>query len=422
MSQIEVGRYAVIQKLGGDHMRVTRIAKGQKILVEKLRFHIDGAIGKRFGLFEVNAGQVTEASKLPADPEDVLPVLAEQSLAAKNGTTAKAPEPSDSTEGPSTTSAPGQKITQEEITEMKVSKLVGGSAAFKERTEFAKKKYIEKKTKKHSDRVLILQPSVRLLAQCYYKKDPERMSNLRLDQLGLVLQHAGLRTGSRVVLYEQALGLAVAATLERLAGDGACVYLHRGKVPQSIPCYHAMEFDDKYKDTFLPLRITSLLLESVATDTTGAEGEANDEAAMDAAEDEPVVTEEEVTAVDGGGEWKAKREEKERKALGLLQNNTIDNTGSMDHLVFVVSSVNPISLLEKTFDSLRLSGSVVVYSTVQQHVTTAFEWLRARGVIQLQVSDQFMRGHQVLPGRTHPFMQQSIASGYVLSGVKVKSK
>lgn len=69
MCEIEVGRYAIIQKLGGDHMRVTRIAKGQKILVEKLRFPIDGAIGKRFGLFEVNAGQLTEASIVPVDSE-----------------------------------------------------------------------------------------------------------------------------------------------------------------------------------------------------------------------------------------------------------------------------------------------------------------------------------------------------------------
>lgn len=134
---------------------------------------------------------------------------------------------------------------------------------------------------------------------------------LRLDQLGLVLQHAGLRTGSRVVLYEQALGVAVAATLERLAGDGACVYLHRGKVPQSIPCYHAMEFDDKvlsrhcswtkllfqYKDTFLPLRITSLLLESVATDAAGGDQEAKDDVTMDAAEDEIVEKEEEVSTI-----------------------------------------------------------------------------------------------------------------------------
>lgn len=59
------------------------------------------------------------------------------------------------------------------------------------------------------------------------------------------MQLAGIRTGSRVVLYEQALGLVAATTVERLAGEGACIFLHRGKVPQSIPCYQAIEFDDK---------------------------------------------------------------------------------------------------------------------------------------------------------------------------------
>lgn len=51
--------------------------------------------------------------------------------------------------------------------------------AFNERTEFSQQKYMLKKTKKHSDRVLILKPNVRLLAECYYKRSPDRVAHLR---------------------------------------------------------------------------------------------------------------------------------------------------------------------------------------------------------------------------------------------------
>jgi hypothetical protein len=38
------------------------------------------------------------------------------------------------------------------------------------------------------------------------------------------------------------------------------------------------------------------------------------------------------------------------------------------------------------------------------------------------MSDQFCRHYQVLPSRTHPLMQETIANGYVLSGIKVLNK
>lgn len=52
----------------------------------------------------------------------------------------------------------------------------------------------------------------------------------------------------------------------------------------------------------------------------------------------------------------------------------------------------------------------------------AYEWLKSRGAVDLQISEHFYRAHQVLPDRTHPLMQQPIAGGYVLSGVKVKGR
>lgn len=81
-----------------------------------------------------------------------------------------------------------QLLTYEEIQLLKesgiktstlVSKLVDGNSAFYSRTEYSQVKYVEKKTKKHSHHVLILKPTIRLLNECYYKRQPERIANLR---------------------------------------------------------------------------------------------------------------------------------------------------------------------------------------------------------------------------------------------------
>lgn len=50
---IRTGDHVIIQKMGGEHLRVCKITRKTKILIEKLRFEIDGAIDQPYGLFEV---------------------------------------------------------------------------------------------------------------------------------------------------------------------------------------------------------------------------------------------------------------------------------------------------------------------------------------------------------------------------------
>ncbi|VDM58917.1 unnamed protein product [Angiostrongylus costaricensis] len=196
-STIKEGDYVVVQKVGGEHIRVMRLASKQKVLIEKLKFDAESVFGHPYGLFEVSSGKA-------------MPVCA-------------------------------SRIDREEG----VSKLVEGSKSFSTRTEYSKNKYIRRKTKKHSDRVLILKPTIRLLACSYYIKDCIRVSNLRVDQLGMILQLAGVHHGKNVLVFDQVLGVVSAAVIDRLGGDGSCIHLHRGIIAQSIPCVHCMDFSEK---------------------------------------------------------------------------------------------------------------------------------------------------------------------------------
>lgn len=57
------GCHVIIQKIGGEHIRVSHIInEKQRMVIEKLNFYIDGAIGKEYGLFEVCSEQLSQIS------------------------------------------------------------------------------------------------------------------------------------------------------------------------------------------------------------------------------------------------------------------------------------------------------------------------------------------------------------------------
>ncbi|VDK21824.1 unnamed protein product, partial [Anisakis simplex] len=56
---ITSGCHAIVQKLGGEHIRVCELGRKRMILIEKLRFNADGALNQPFGLFEVSAGKLS---------------------------------------------------------------------------------------------------------------------------------------------------------------------------------------------------------------------------------------------------------------------------------------------------------------------------------------------------------------------------
>lgn len=64
------------------------------------------------------------------------------------------------------------------------------------------------------------------------------------------------------------------------------------------------------------------------------------------------------------------RKEREKLALDLLYLNSKtceeDDGGSIDSIVLAIYTMDGVSILEKVYSSLRLSGTVSIYSTFQQ--------------------------------------------------------
>ncbi|CAB3408689.1 unnamed protein product [Caenorhabditis bovis] len=422
--------YLVVQKVDGEQSRVLRLVPKQKVLIEKLKFNADSVIGQRFGLFEVINGDCRplHADRLREQDEPMI----DDSLSTESKDDEKL-----------TPIAPSalklepeqkrQKMEHDEVLELKklgatanelVAKLVQGSASFSTRTTYSQSKYIGRKSKKHSDRVLILRPTIRLLAKSYYLKDADRLAMLRNDQLGLILQMAGIHFGKKVVVFEQTLGLITSAVIERLAGRGGCVHIHRGAIAQSIPCVHSMNYTEEKMSTFLPVRIKCLLAGKQLPydnhrkpndddDAECADDDKKNDDIENSEEDrkDDVEPKEDSGDVEQSATRRARRMENERKGLEIIENGA-------QSLIIASRTIDPIDVLEHIYSKLAPSATIVIYSPHMNILVDSYEWLVNHDAININITDQMCRIMQVLPDRTHPLMAQHVVGGNVLSAIK----
>ena len=115
-----------------------------------------------------------------------------------------------------------QKLSRDQIEEMKsagegskeiIGQLIANSETFQKKTKFSQAKFLKKKAKKYHEYILIREPSLRLLMQIYYKKDPVEIMNLRIDSLAQLMNQTNLRSGSKIMVYEFGCqGIVVAGT------------------------------------------------------------------------------------------------------------------------------------------------------------------------------------------------------------------
>jgi len=90
-----------------------------------------------------------------------------------------------------------------------------------------------------------------------------------------------------------------------------------------------------------------------------------------------------------------------------------------DSLV-IASHYDPEPVLLALLPYLGYSKPFVIYSEFLEPLMRTFSTLQKMdSVIDLQLNETWTREHQVLPGRTHPEMNMSACSGYLLSGLKI---
>lgn len=338
-----------------------------------------------------------------------------------------------------------------------ISTLIANSKSFNEKTEYSQEKYIKKKEKKYFEFVQIRKPTIRLLAEIFYRQDPEKALGLRIDSLSQLISYSGVCPRGNFLLYESGTsGLVPAAFLNSMGQNGTAqmVHLHPGNFPQKQAIY-ALNLSNEHLKKCISVNLYSVLrqfyqgpLEENATSKEEPEMVDNDtkKESEEAETDENIRKRKHENGNDGEGtemnpskrpnianeETKAlsaiKEERKQRsdikkqkwqeeneEALKVLRNK-------VDSLT-IVSKEDPFPILKELLQFVNPGRPVVLFHTCKEVLMECYSSVKSiNALINLRLTTNFMRNYQVLPMRTHPAVQLQGASGWILYGYTIDSK
>uniref|UniRef100_A0A8C3P5C4 tRNA (adenine(58)-N(1))-methyltransferase non-catalytic subunit TRM6 n=1 Tax=Cyanoderma ruficeps TaxID=181631 RepID=A0A8C3P5C4_9PASS len=403
--------------------------KIQKIIFEKQWFYLDNAIGHVYGTtFEVTSG-----GNLQPKQE-----VEETSTEAKEAGTDNRNIVDD---------GKSQKLTHDDIKALKdkgikgqeiVQQLIENSTTFRDKTEFAQDKYIKKKKKKYEAVITIVKPSTRILSTMYYAREPGKINHLRYDTLAQMLTLGNVHAGTKMIVMETCAGLVLGAVMERMGGYGSIVQMYPGGGPvrAATSCFgFPREFFDNLHE--FPLsRVQSLLggtfsaepeeMPLLEEESNGLSEEKQQETEEEPAEISPAeeqdtmdISAEELNCLFCCSKVRDKqikqweRRKKLKEAAALLGEKNADG-------LIVASKFHPTPLLLSLLEFVAPSRPFVVYCQYKEPLLDCYTKLRERGgVINLKLSESWLRNYQVLPDRSHPKLSMSGGGGYLLSGITV---
>ncbi|XP_061478486.1 tRNA (adenine(58)-N(1))-methyltransferase non-catalytic subunit TRM6 [Rhineura floridana] len=439
---IREGDCAVLKR--DEVFKAVVVVKRRKIIFEKQWFCLDNAIGHIYGTtFEVTSGGSLQPKKR----------VEETTTETKEAGTDNRNIVDD---------GKSQKLTHDDIKALKdkgikgqeiVQQLIENSTTFRDKTEFAQHKYIKKKKKKYEAVITIVKPSTRILSTMYYAREPGKINYLRYDTLAQMLTWGNIRAGNKMVVMETCAGLVLGAIMERMGGYGSIIQMYPGGGPirAATSCFgfpesffHTLyEFPLSKVDSLLSgtFSLKKLPLESeenmtVVEDSNGSaddkqlsmqgtDMECSAEIAVEGKQREeqeimdiPMEAEAfEDNKAKGTTHDKQKKQEERRKKLmetaALLKDKDADG-------LIVASRFHPAPLLLSLLEFVAPSRPFVVYCQYKEPLLECYTKLREKGgVINLKLSETWLRNYQVLPDRSHPKLMMSGGGGYLLTGITV---
>merc|ERR1712129_408204 len=94
--------------------------------------------------------------------------------------------------------------------------------------------------------------------------------------------------------------------------------------------------------------------------------------------------------------------------------------------LILCSQHHPLALLRHLYRYLDYGCPFVVYSEFIQPLTEIkekfFIQTTENEAVSLRIHENWFREHQILPQRTHPHVNMHQAGGYILSGIKVRTR
>ena len=354
-----------------------------------------------------------------------------------------------------------QKLGAEEIKELKdqgkgtkevMKALIENSDTFKQKTEFSQAKWLKKKAAKHAPQFTTARPSALTLCRAYFRKEPFKINHMREDSLARLLTLSNVQPGSRALVVDSMNGLVLGALAERMGGMGRLMHGFNGLQP-SVEALRWFNMDAERLSTIFhfPLSELAFVPEDKSAIKLIVPGAARASADPGASEGPDCTTHSSSVATDStthsssvveapveAPTTPAELEARQRRIDGAKRVSqsyiplppheaTVDETQAelkrgFDCLV-VAGSLHAKLVVMPLLRLLKPSSPLVVYSATPYPLLELQETLiREEVAMNVQISESWMREHQVLPSRTHPLMQMSGCSGFLLSGTRVHKK
>jgi hypothetical protein len=91
----------------------------------------------------------------------------------------------------------------------------------------------------------------------YHGKSKDKICNMRSDVLGQVLSYSGVRSGSKVLIFESLVGLIVGSVAYRMRGNGIILAAYAGQQPH-FPLVDSLNLDSGCTKIITPVPSTEI--------------------------------------------------------------------------------------------------------------------------------------------------------------------
>ncbi|XP_068645978.1 uncharacterized protein [Aristolochia californica] len=435
----------------GDRLVFARLSPASTLKIGNKKCSIRPLIGCPFGsLFQVDIGPKGPfLSLVPADSDGNIPEEKDDSQLKEETRDNRALVDNNS----------AQRLSGEDIDAMRregtsgdqiIEALIANSLTFEKKTAFSQEKYRQKKQKKYAPRVLMRRPFSRSICEAYFKKYPAKIGFLRVDTLSLLVSMANVSAYSDVLVLDMVGGMVTGAVAERLGGIGTVCNTYFGVTPYPMDIVRIFNFSDEICCRILQSPLSELsatqdkISELCKVDEKARPSgpESTGESASFIQEDSShslsgptgtspttkngrqmdISSTDKIDDINEGNSFLFPRALKSAKPGRLASQETVElwKENGFTSLIIAAPELDTWSTLQELLPLISYSAPFSIYHQYLQPLATCMHNLQtSRMAIGLQISEPWLREYQVLPCRTHPFMQMSAFGGYILSGIRI---
>ncbi|KAI8049548.1 Gcd10p family-domain-containing protein [Syncephalis plumigaleata] len=277
-----------------------------------------------------------------------------------------------------------------------IQKVAENNQSFDKKTEYSKAKYMKRKRQKFSKVFTPIRPTLHAVCDHFFTKTPSKIMDIRLDTLSQLLTFGNVFAGTRMLVVDDAQGMLVSALLDRMGGHGQVLAIHDGE-NHNFDVIRYLNFPRHCTE---PLRTISW--DQIYN--TNEDEDAN----------EAENTTEELS------EWQQRSMDRRRIRRERIQEaRNLLNAGGFDGLL-VATQLCPISVLKHLLPYVAGSRPIIFYGACKELLVDLTAYMRrSPECLNVQLTESWLREHQVLSGRTHPLMNMSSGGGFLVTATKV---